>query len=362
MTLAVVVVPMHFVLVDIGAAGAEPVGGGVVGPVAADRAEAAELIHLPSSVSYVHSLVRSARPAFAEITDLIRQTDGSAWDRTDAPVGPDEVMYTSLMLAALRGQERRALELGEASPNADARGDSAGIALADYARAVLYNGLGRYQTALAAARGACQDEELGLFPWAVAELAEASARTGALDVAVAAVRRLEERTPADSTDWALGVQARTRALLNDHGDAEVLYREAIERLAGSRIGFDLARTQLLYGEWLRRRSRRVDGREQLRAAHATFSQIGADGFAERARRELLATSETVRRRSVETRYALTAQEALIARLAGEGYTNREIGTELYLSPRTVEWHLRKVFTKLGVDSRRCLREAPPVSG
>ena len=290
------------------------------------------------------------------VTDMTRGTDGSGWDRSDAPLDSDEGVCTALVLAARRGQETRVLELGDASFR---RADGEGIAVADYALAVLYNGLGRYETALAAARRSCAHEDWELFPWAVAELAEASARSGAIHVAVAAVRRLDERAPADRTDSALGVQARSHALLNDHRGAELFYRESIERLGGSRIGFELARTQLLYGEWLRRRSRRVDARKQLRAAHATFSHLGAVGFGERALRELVATGETVRKRSVDTRYALTAQERLIARLAGEGYTNREIGTNLFLSPRTVEWHLGKVFTKLGVCSRRSLREALP---
>jgi ATP/maltotriose-dependent transcriptional regulator MalT len=191
------------------------------------------------------------------------------------------------------------------------------------------------------------------------ELVEASARGASPDVAAAALRQLEERTHAAGTDWALGAQARSRALVSDGEAAEAFYREALERLAGSRLAVYLARTQLVYGEWLRRENRRVDAREQLRAAHDAFIRIGADGFAERARRELLATGETVRKRSVETLDELTAQEAQIARLAGEGRTNPEIGAELFLSPRTVEWHLRKVFPKLGISSRKELRDALP---
>ena len=180
-------------------------------------------------------------------------------------------------------------------------------------------------------------------------------RTGNLDVSVDALERLEERTRASGTDWALGIQARSRALVSEGDDAELLYRDAIERLERTRIAVHLARADLLYGEWLRRENRRSEAREQLRVAHDRFSRIGADGFAERAGRELLATGETVRKRTVETSDELTAQEGQIARLAGAGRTNPEIGAELFLSPRTVEWHLRKVYTKLGITSRRELR-------
>jgi DNA-binding CsgD family transcriptional regulator len=168
---------------------------------------------------------------------------------------------------------------------------------------------------------------------------------------------LEERTRAAGSDWAIGMQARSRGLVVDREEAEPLYREAIERLAQSRILVHRARAQLLYGEWLRRENRRVDAREQLRAAHETFARIGADAFAERTRRELLATGESVRRRTTETRYDLTAQEAQVAQLAVGGCTNPEIGAQLFISPRTVEYHLRKVFTKLEIRSRKELPSA-----
>ena len=176
-------------------------------------------------------------------------------------------------------------------------------------------------------------------------------------MAAAALRALEERTRAAGTDWALGIEARSRALLSDGSTAEPLYLEAIERLERTRIVVHLARAHLVYGEWLRREQRRVDAREQLRTAHEMFSRMGAEAFAERARRELLATGETVRKRTVATTDLLTAQEAQIARLAGEGHTNPEIGAQLFISPRTVEYHLHKVFTKLGINSRRKLRTA-----
>jgi DNA-binding CsgD family transcriptional regulator len=226
-----------------------------------------------------------------------------------------------------------------------------------YLNAVLYNGSGQYQAALSSAGQACEHDDLGLFGLSLAELVEAGTRADARDVAADALRQLEERATAGGTDWALGVLARSRALLSDGRTAELLYRESLERLARSRVAVELARAHLVYGEWLRRENRRRDAREHLRTAHEMLHHFGANAFAERARRELLATGESVRRRSAEARDALTAQETQIARLAGEGKTNPEIGAELFLSPRTVEWHLRKVFTKLGVDSRKKLRGA-----
>jgi len=223
--------------------------------------------------------------------------------------------------------------------------------------AVLYNGLGRYEDALAGAQRACAQEDLGFFGWSLVELVEAGARCGAREEAGAALQLLEERTRASGTDWALGIQARSRALLGAGHAAESLYREAIERLERSRIAVHVARAHLAYGEWLRRENRRLDAREQLRAAYEMLSHIGAEAFAERARHELLATGESTRKRTVETRDVLTAQEAQIARLAGAGRTNPQIGAELFISPRTVEWHLHKVFAKLDVNSRSQLRGA-----
>jgi DNA-binding CsgD family transcriptional regulator len=194
---------------------------------------------------------------------------------------------------------------------------------------------------------------------ALPELAEAAVRCHEPERAARAVDALCDKTEASGTAWARGVGARSRALVSEGDEAEALYREAIALLAESRLGVERARAQLLYGEWLRRESRRVDAREQLRAAHEAFTVMGAAPFAERAGRELLATGETVRKRTEETRDDLTPQETQIARLAGGGYTNAEIGAQLFLSPRTVEWHLRKVFGKLGITSRRELRSAVP---
>jgi len=222
--------------------------------------------------------------------------------------------------------------------------------------ALLHNGHGEYGEALAAARQACEHEDVIFYGLALVELIEAGVRGGQPDEAAAALDHLSERTRASGTEWALGIEARCRGLLTDD---ESLYRESVERLGRSRAVVELARSRLLYGEWLRRENRRVDAREQLRAAHEMFSRMGAAAFAERARRELSATGETVRKRSVETLDELTTQEAQVARLAAQGRTNPEIGALLFISPRTVEYHLRKVFPKLGISSRRELRKALP---
>jgi DNA-binding CsgD family transcriptional regulator len=232
-----------------------------------------------------------------------------------------------------------------------------GLSVIEWATALLYNGRGRYAEALAAAQRGCEHDDVGLSAWALVELIEAGVRSGATDATSGALDRLSARTQASGTDWALGIEAGSRALLSDGRDAEPLYREAVERLARSRGVVHLARARLLYGEWLRRENRRVDAREQLRAAHDDFSRIGAEAFAERARRELLATGETAPRRTAETRDVLTPQEAQIARMASDRQTNPEIGAKLFISPRTVEYHLRKVFTKLDITSRKELRGA-----
>jgi DNA-binding CsgD family transcriptional regulator len=268
--------------------------------------------------------------------------------------------YASLMLAAWRGNETDGLELFEAGTlEATARGEGMALGVLDWATALLYNGCGRYAEALAAAERGSEHDDVGVSSWALAELIEAGVRSGATDTTSAALDRLSGRTRASGTDWALGIEAGSRALLSDGRDAEPLYCEAVERLERSRGVVHLARARLLYGEWLRRENRRVDARDQLRAAHEMFSSIGAEGFAERARRELAATGETVRKRTVETLDELTTQEAQIARLAAQGQTNPEIAAQLFLSARTVEYHLHKVFTKLGISSRKELRRALP---
>jgi DNA-binding CsgD family transcriptional regulator len=224
----------------------------------------------------------------------------------------------------------------------------------------LSNGHGRYQEALAAAeQGRQYPDDLGLGTWSVVEFIEAAVRSGQMDKATAAFHQLVEATLARKSDWAVGVRARCRALVSEGDYAEALYQEAIDRLSCTDIALELARAHLLYGEWLRRIGRRVDARRELRLAHNTFTEMGVDGFAERARRELVATGETVRRRSFETLTELTPQEAEICRFAGAGYTNSEIAEKLFINRRTVEWHLGKVFVKLGIRSRRQLRDALP---
>jgi DNA-binding CsgD family transcriptional regulator len=285
------------------------------------------------------------------------QQAAAAAQATANPVEP----YGPLVLAAWSGQEARASQLiATVTREILARGEGQWLTAAAWATAVLNNGLGRYDEALAAAeQGSEYPDELGLATWSMVELVEAAVRTGSPKRASGALRRLSETTSASGTDWALGVEARSRALVSDGEFADQLYREAIERLGRTRIQAELARAHLVYGEWLRRRSRRMDAREQLRRAYEMLTMMGIKGFAARARRELLATGETVRKRTVETAGELTAQEAQIARLAGAGHTNPEIGTRLFISARTVEWHLRKVFTKLGISSRRELRGALP---
>ena len=268
--------------------------------------------------------------------------------------------YGPLFMAGWRGREDSLSALIDAvTIEVTARGEGGGLAFADYARAVLYNGLGRYDEALESAAGTDRFESEGfvIYTQGLAELVEASARAGKPGRSVEALDRLGEMVTVSDTDWGMGVLARCRAMLAGPGAAEDLYREAIERLGRTAIAPQLARTHLMYGEWLRRQNRRVDAREQLRIAHEMCAGMGLEGFAERARHELLATGETVRARTVATLTELTAQEAHIARLAATGQTNQEIGAQLFISARTVEWHLRKVFTKLGIASRRELRSS-----
>jgi DNA-binding CsgD family transcriptional regulator len=223
---------------------------------------------------------------------------------------------------------------------------------------VLYNGLGRWKDALAAAQRAGEDPHEQLFStWAAVELIEAATRSGLPEHVAGALERLSPSTGASGTDWALGIEARSRALISEGEAAECLYRDAIDRLGRTRMRVELARAHLLYGEWLRRENRRIDAREQLRTAHQMLTSMGADGFAERAARELRATGERVRKRATDTPAQLTARETQIARLAGEGLSNPEIAAQLFMSPRTVEYHLHKVFTKLAISSRNQLHGA-----
>jgi DNA-binding CsgD family transcriptional regulator len=277
-----------------------------------------------------------------------------------AATGSNLAPYGALELAALQGRETDAAELiEERISEVVARGEGMGLTLIQNATALLHNGLGRYEEAFGAALEADEHpEELGVSTWALPELIEAASRSGHSEVAERAVHRLTETTVASGTDWALGIEARSRALVVDT-DAEELYLTAIERLSRTRLRLELARAYLLYGEWLRRDRRRIEAREQLRAAHDLFVDMGTEGFASRAAGELMATGEKARRRVVETSGQLTPQEAQIARLARDGLSNPEIGTRLFISPRTVEYHLHKVFTKLGISSRRQLESALP---
>jgi DNA-binding CsgD family transcriptional regulator len=274
-------------------------------------------------------------------------------------IGGDRSPTARLALAAFRGREAEFAQLDEATTrDAVARGEGQWVAIRHWTTAVLCNGLGRHDEALAAAQqGASYPPDLNMSNWALSELVEAAARCGRPEAAGDALERLAEMARACATDWILGVEARARALVADQGTADELYRRAIEHLGRTRVRTELARTRLLYGEWLRREGRRVEAREHLHAAHDTLAAIGMDGFANRARRELEASGETARKRTVETRDDLTAQERQIAGLARDGLTNPEIGARLFLSPRTVEWHLRKVFGKLGIRSRRHLADA-----
>ena len=271
-------------------------------------------------------------------------------------------LYGRMVLTAWSGREAEASQVtATARREMVARGEGQWLTAAHWVTAVLNNGLCRYDEALAAAEQGISEypDERGLAVSSMAELIEAAARTGQPERAADAMRHLSEATTTAGSDWALGIQVRSRALLSDGESAECWYREAIDRLGRTRVRVELARAHLVYGEWLRRQNRRVDARDQLRTAHEMLTAMRIDGFAERARRELLATGETARKRTAETASQLTVQEAQIARLAGEGNTNPEIGVQLFLSPRTVEYHLHKIFRKLGVSSRRELRRALP---
>jgi DNA-binding CsgD family transcriptional regulator len=314
--------------------------------------DAGALATLPIALSY-RATVHLHAGEFTRASELIEEANSIAEATGNAPL-----RYTSLALAAWRGDEGPALRLiGASIKEATARGEGRALGLAGYAMAVLYNGLGRYEAALSGASTACAHDDLGFFGWSLVELVEAGVRSGASDVASAALQQLQERAEAAGTEWALGILARSRALVEHGAAADALYREAVERLARCRIVVHAARAHLVYGEWLRRENRRIDARKHLRMAHETLERMGAQAFADRAKAELAATGETVRKRKLESHEELTAQEAMVARLAAQGRTNPEIGAQLFISARTAEYHLHKVFTKLGINSRRKLRDA-----
>jgi DNA-binding CsgD family transcriptional regulator len=314
------------------------------------------LTALPFALNYVgaHQIFAGD---FGAAEELIEEADAITTATTNARVAD-----FSVLLAAWRGDRARTFDLREAHVrDATARGEGLVFEVAEWAAAVLHNGLGEYRDALAAAQRASEQDELGFAIWVLPEFVEAAARSGEASLARSALERLTERTRLSSTDWARAVAAGSRALVSEGQAAEDLYLEAIDCFGRTRIRVALARAHLVYGEWLRRESRRIDARRQVRMAHGMFEGMGAKAFAERARRELMVTGETVRKRSVETRDELTPQEAQIARLAREGHTSPEIASQLFISPRTVDWHLRKVFAKLGITSRRQLPTALPDS-
>jgi DNA-binding CsgD family transcriptional regulator len=267
--------------------------------------------------------------------------------------------YAAMLLVALQGREADAFTLLEtAIEEAAAVGQGFAVQWGDFVKAILFNGLGRYDEALVAAQNATDDTpELFISSWALAELIEAASRSAGTGQAAGALERLTEHTAVAGTDWGLGIAARSRALLTDGDAAEPLYLEAIERLGRTRLRTELARAHLLYGEWLRRQRRRLDARTELRIAHEMFTGFGMEAFTKRARVELEATGERARKRTVDTLGELTAQEAQISRLAAQGQTNREIAAQLFISPYTVEYHLHKVFRKLGLKSRTQLARA-----
>ena len=316
--------------------------------------EAGALVQLRLALNFLGgSLVHSGELAMAE---LLFDEDRLVAEAT----GNQPVLYNDVLLAVWRGQEAKATELLEATRReASARGMGRFVTNLTYLESVLSNGLGRYEAAREAAWQAFERDELGFGSLIVPELAEAASRTGDTALLRTALDWVTERAHVTPTEWSRGTEARVRALSSEGEAAEALYREAIERFGRTRLRIGLARTHLLYGEWLRREQRRVDAREQLRTAHEMLSTMGVEAFADRARRELLATGETVRKRRAETRGDLTAQEAQIARLARDGLTNPEIGAQLFISPRTVQYHLRKVFLKLGISSRAELERVLP---
>jgi DNA-binding CsgD family transcriptional regulator len=266
--------------------------------------------------------------------------------------------YVPLLLAAWRGNAPLAVQLTDVLVRgASIRGEGAALTCADYANAVLYNGLGEYGLAAEAAHSAGAVDEIVISPWALYELVEAAVRSDQRDRARAAADQLSAIAGASASNWALGAAARSRALVCEGREAEDLYREAIELLGSTGMATHLARARLSYGEWLRRENRRVEARDQLRPALESFAFMGVEGFSERTRRELRATGEKVRKRNDDALAELTPQEVEIAQLARKGRTNPEIGAQLFISARTVEWHLRKAFAKLEISSRRELEDA-----
>jgi DNA-binding CsgD family transcriptional regulator len=311
--------------------------------------EAGALTILPIALAYLAGAQMfsgdfAAASASIQESDAIRAATG-------------HVIVGGLGLVAWKAQAGALEHINAVYANAIARGEGRVVSMVGCCTAILNNGLERYEAAIDGAKRGTEDDDQWYVGWSLAELVEAAVRAGQPEVASSALLRLEERTRAAGTDWALGVLARSQALLSEGAAAEALYRDAIEYLSRTRIRIELGRAHLLYGEWLRADNRRDDARGQLRTAYDMFAHVGAEAFADRARRGLLAAGEIVRRPADSAREPLTPQEAQIARLAAEGQTNPEIGAQLFISPRTVEYHLHKVFTKLGVGSRKELHAA-----
>ncbi|MCZ8382298.1 AAA family ATPase [Mycobacterium sp. CPCC 205372] len=312
--------------------------------------DAGALATLPSALAFragVHVLAGE----FDDAATLLEEADAISAATNHKPV-----KYHRLHLSAWRGNpDETAALIDVATDMASAKGEGRLLGLTGYTTAILHNGLGQYEEAFAGARRTCASNDLGFSGWCLVEMTEAAAHLGERDAAEDAVARLERRAADSGTDWGLGALAGAQALLADNEEADALFTEAIKRLERTRVVTQLARTQLRYGEWLRRSHHTTEARKHLGRAHETFSRMGAQAFAERARRELVAAGEKVRRQPMRSGDELTSQESQIARLAADGLTNQEIGAQLFLSTHTVEWHLRKVFVKLGISSRRQLR-------
>lgn len=312
--------------------------------------EAGALATLPPALAY-RAGVHVYKGEFSSAAGLLEESAAIA-----AATGHAPRKYHTLNLAAWQGAHGEAADLiASAAADGAAAGEGRLVGLTKFLTAVMFNGLGRYQEALAAARECCEYEDLGFYSWCLFELIEAAAHVRDRKTATSALLLFEQRAGASGTDWGLGLLAAARALLATDEDAEALFVEAIERLERAQIALHGARARLSYGEWLRRVHRKLDARRELNGAYETFIRTGAQGFAERARRELVASGEKTRKQPIGAGTELTAQEAQIAKLAGEGLTNQEIGAQLFISTHTVEWHLRKVFVKLDITSRRQLR-------
>jgi DNA-binding CsgD family transcriptional regulator len=318
--------------------------------------EAGALIAMPIALN-MRALPQLLAGEFAATASLITQLE-SVTEATGSSIAP----YASLMLASLRGRETEVARLtGDGGKEPERRAVGSWLTFAQWATAVLHNGLGRYEQALAAAEQASQDSRV-LPPanWAVAELIEAATRSGAPERAALALQRLSQMTRASGTDWALGIEARAQALVSEGDAADRRYREAIDYLGRTRLRVEFGRAQLVYGEWLRRERRIREAREQLRRAYSLFTDVGMEAFAERARAELRATGVQTLKRAIGRPEVLTAQEALIARLASQGASNPQIAAQLFISSATVAYHLGKVFAKLGISSRSQLASALPI--